>query len=67
MKMLLFTAFLSCAMPVLKAQNSKNVENRQDSVAIAQVVEEYYFKGIYEGDVERPRPIFIPAPCYLEM
>jgi Putative lumazine-binding len=61
MKMILFTAFLSCTMPVLKAQNSRNMENGQDSVAISQIVEEYYFKGIYEGDVTRLRPIYYPG------
>ena len=51
MKTLLLTAFLSCTMLVLKAQNSKKMETTQDSLAITQVLENYYFKGIYEGDV----------------
>jgi Putative lumazine-binding len=51
MKTLLLTAFLSCTMLVLKAQNSKKMETTQDSLAITQVLENYYFKGIYEGDI----------------
>lgn len=51
MKTLLLTAFLSCSLLVLKAQNSKKMETTKDSLAITQVLENYYFKGIYEGDV----------------
>src|SRR3984893_13423502 len=51
MKTLLLTAFLSCTMLVLKAQNSKKMETTKDSLAITRVLENYYFKGIYEGDV----------------
>ena len=51
MKTLLLTAFLSCSLLVLKAQNSKKMETTQDSLAITQVLENYYFKGIYEGDI----------------
>ena len=51
MKTLLLTAFLSCTLLVLKAQNLNNMENnKQDSLAITQALEDYYFKGIYEGD-----------------
>jgi hypothetical protein len=32
--------------------------NNQDSVAIRQVLEDYYFKGIYEGDVIVLRGIY---------
>ena len=51
MKTILLTAFLSCAMLVLKAQNSKKMETTQDSLAITQALEDYYFKGIYEGNI----------------
>jgi hypothetical protein len=52
MKTLLLTAFLSCTLLGLKAQNSTKMENnRQDSAAITQALENYYFKGIYEGNV----------------
>ena len=61
MKILLLTAFLSCTMLVLKAQNSKKVETTQDSIAITQVLEDHYFKGIYEGDTNMLRQIFSPG------
>src|SRR5438874_8397984 len=51
MKALLFTTFLSCTLLVLKAQNLKKMETNQDSLAISQALENYYFKGIYEGDI----------------
>ena len=52
MKTLLLTAFLSCALPGLNAQNVKQMEdNQQDSIAITQALENYYFKGIYEGNI----------------
>jgi hypothetical protein len=58
MKVLLLTAFLSGAMLVLKAQNSKKMETTQDSLEITQALEEYYFKGIYEGDINILRQIY---------
>ena len=61
MKTLLLTAFLSCAMLVLKAQNSKKMEADQDSLAITQSLEDYYFKGIYEGDITILRQIYHPG------
>jgi putative lumazine-binding protein len=52
MKTLLLTAFFSCFLLVLKAQHLKQMENnQQDSAAITQALENYYFKGIYEGDI----------------
>ena len=50
MKTLLLTAFLSCTLLVLKTQNLKKMGIDQDSLAISQALEDYYFKGIYEGD-----------------
>jgi hypothetical protein len=62
MKAFLLTVFLSCTLLVLKAQNSNKMENdQQGSVAITQVLENYYFKGIYEGDVNTLRNIFNPG------
>jgi len=61
MKILLVTAFLSCAMLVVKAQNSKKMETTQDSVAIAGVLEGYYFKGIYEGNIDILRQAYYPG------
>jgi quinol monooxygenase YgiN len=51
MKALFLTAFLSCTLLVSKAQNLKKMEtNQEDSLAITEVLENRYFKGIYEGD-----------------
>jgi hypothetical protein len=61
MKTLLFTAFLSCTLLVLKGQNFKKMETTQDSTAIAQALEDYYFKGIYEGDIKALGNILNPG------
>ncbi|MDB5155206.1 MAG: nuclear transport factor 2 family protein [Mucilaginibacter sp.] len=62
MKTLFLTAFFTCALLVLKAQNFNKMENnRQDSLAISDVLENHYFKGIYEGDVDILREIFNPG------
>ncbi len=61
MKTLLFTAFLSCTLLVLKAQNLKKMETTQDSTAIAQTLEDYYFKGIYEGNINTLSHILNPG------
>lgn len=51
MKTILSTAFLSCTLLALKAQNFKKMETQKESiVAISQLLESRYFKGIYEGD-----------------
>jgi hypothetical protein len=53
MKTLLLTAFLLCMVTGLKAQNIKKMENNeQDSIAITRALERYYFKGIYEGNLD---------------
>jgi hypothetical protein len=62
MKILVLTAFLSGVMLIAKAQNQKKMEiNKQDSLAIGQVLENQYFKGIYEGDIEVLRPVYHPG------
>jgi hypothetical protein len=48
-------------MLVLKAQHSKKMETNQDSLAISQALEDYYFKGIYEGDVNTLARILNPG------
>jgi quinol monooxygenase YgiN len=51
MKALLLTSFLSCTLLISTAQNLKKMEtNQEDSLAITDVLENRYFKGIYEGD-----------------
>lgn len=65
MKPVLITAFLFCFFSSTRAQNTSATESRQkDSLAIARVLEDVYFKGIYEGDVELLRPIYHPG-CLL--
>jgi len=62
MKTLLLTAFLFCTFLLSKAQNSKKMEtNPQDSLAITQVLEDYYFKGIYEGNINTLGNILNPG------
>ena len=62
MRILLLTAFLSCTLLLLKAQNLKKMENnQQDSLAITQALENYYFKGIYEGNVNTLENILNPG------
>src|SRR5882762_11970867 len=53
MKTLALTAFLSCSLLVLKAQNPKKMETQKESTtAISQLLEDRYFKGIYQGDTK---------------
>ncbi|TCC94521.1 nuclear transport factor 2 family protein [Pedobacter frigiditerrae] len=62
MKTLLLTAILFWAMLLSKAQNSKKMENnQQDLIAITEVLEKYYFKGIYEGDVNKLKQALYPG------
>lgn len=43
----------------IKAQNLKKMENnQQSSAAITEVLENHYFKGIYEGDTNKLSPIY---------
>lgn len=59
MKTVLLTAFMLCTMQGIKAQNIKTMENTQkDKVAIEQALENYYFKGLYEGDANLLKQIF---------
>ena len=53
MKIFLITAFLLCTLPDLKAQHVTKMENNEkDSAAISKSLEDYYFKGIYEGNLD---------------
>jgi hypothetical protein len=52
MRTLVITAFLLRILQDLRAQNIQKVKNNaQDSTAISTVLEDYYFKGIYEGNL----------------
>jgi Putative lumazine-binding len=52
---------LSCTILALKAQNSKRMKINKDSLAISQALEDYYFKGIYEGNVNILGQVFHPG------
>ena len=53
MKTFLLTAFYLCMLPGLKAQHNKKMENnQQEKTAITGALEKYYFKGIYEGNLD---------------
>src|ERR1700730_15910714 len=59
MKTLLLTVFLICMLPGLKAQQFKKMENnKRDSTAITEALENYYFKGIYEGNLDLLNQIY---------
>lgn len=61
MKILLFTALLSCSMQLSRAEKSNDMQSTNDSVSIAGILENEYFKGIYEGDVSLLRQVFYPG------
>ncbi|SHG55036.1 Putative lumazine-binding [Flavobacterium frigidimaris] len=47
-----------CTLQGIKAQNNIKMKNEDDVSAIADALENYYFKGIYEGDERRLGSIF---------
>jgi len=62
MKTLLLTAFLSCTLLVLKAQNLKKMETQKESIdAISELLESRYFKGIYQGDTTLLSTVYHPG------
>ncbi|WP_426670464.1 nuclear transport factor 2 family protein [Mucilaginibacter sp. McL0603] len=62
MKTLLLTAFLSCTLLTLKAQNLKRMETQKESIdAISNLLENRYFKGIYEGDTSLLNTAYHPG------
>ncbi len=59
MRLLLVITFVVFTFMTMKAENIDNMETKQtDSAAIAQALETYYFKGIYEGDVHTLGNVF---------
>lgn len=61
-KYAILIALMSCVTSGLKAQNIIKMENQQEDVlAIKDAVENYYFRGIYEGDVILLGSIFNPG------
>ncbi|MRX68617.1 Putative lumazine-binding [Flavobacterium resistens] len=61
MKTILLTAFMLWSFQGIKAQNTIKMENQTEIAAIRDAVENYYFKGIYEGDVLLLGSIFYPG------
>ncbi|MBB4802702.1 hypothetical protein HNP37_002777 [Flavobacterium nitrogenifigens] len=61
MKTILLTAFMLCFWQGIKAQSNIEMENQGETKAITEVIEDYYFKGIYEGDVRLLGKIFHPG------
>jgi hypothetical protein len=52
-------AFLFCISLSLKAQQTEKMKhNQQSKIAITQALEDYYFKGIYTGDINLLKQIF---------
>ena len=53
MQILLLTAFFVLHVAGLRGQHSKEMENhKQEKAAITVILEEAYFKGIYEGNLD---------------
>jgi hypothetical protein len=62
MKPTILTVILFCALSASKAQNLNKMEYKdKDQAAIAQALETYYFKGIYEGNLGLLNQIFNPG------
>lgn len=63
MKTLFLTALLSWCLWDVKAQDLTNMETlqKEDSLAISQKLENAYFKGIYEGNVNTLGSVFDPG------
>lgn len=62
MRVLLILALYSCLTAGVEAQNHSKMKNQtNDSLAIAQAIENYYFKGLYEGDIDLLDSVFNPG------
>jgi hypothetical protein len=62
MKTVLLTAFMLWTFQSIKAQNNIKMENQQEDVlVITDAIENFYFKGIYEGDEMLLGSIFQPG------
>jgi len=60
-RVILLTAFMLWTFQGIKAQNTIKMENQAEIAAIKDAVENYYFKGICEGDVMLLGSIFYPG------
>jgi hypothetical protein len=61
MKTILLTAFMLWNFQCIKAQNTIKMENQIEIQAITDAIENYYFKGIYEGDEILLGSVFQPG------
>lgn len=62
MKFLVIIALVFCYRPDAQAQKITTMTTaQQDSLVISQLLEEYYFKGIYTGDVPLLQKIYHPG------
>jgi len=62
MKTFLTIAFLSWIVAGAKAQNNSVMENQENEIsAISTVLENYYFKGLYQGNIDLLGVIFNPG------
>jgi hypothetical protein len=61
MKTILLTAFMFWNFQGIKAQNTIKMENQIEILAITDAIENYYFKGIYEGDETLLGSVFQPG------
>ncbi|QEE51178.1 nuclear transport factor 2 family protein [Flavobacterium alkalisoli] len=62
MKTLLLTALMFCILQNINAQKTEKMETtEQDSLAIVKILEQVYFKGLYEGDVNLLKDLFNPG------
>lgn len=59
MKTLLLIALSFCYSRDVKAQNTTEMKTQQtDSAAISQVLNDYYFPGIYTGDLDKLNQVY---------
>jgi hypothetical protein len=62
MKLAVFVLYLFITLPASAQQQAKNTQKMEnytaDSTAIAQVLTDSYFKGIYTGDVDLLRTVY---------
>ena len=62
MKRIFYFAFLLCALQGVQSQNIKQMKNdTHDSTAIAGILEDLYFKGIYEGNLSLLNQVYYPG------
>ncbi|MBF4505350.1 nuclear transport factor 2 family protein [Flavobacterium sp. JLP] len=61
MKTLLLTAFMLWFSQGIKAQNNIKMENQAEITDIKDTIENFYFKGLYEGDEMVLGSIFQPG------